>query len=212
MKQVITNTGNIKSATLVFKNEPVQPKQKPKVKEKPVKKVVEKQYKREKFVTLCTVSDEDREKLKRIFALVNHARQLTQSRLNRSVDESIEELESNILKSINPRKSGKVSDTLRDLILRDIRRIYKAYKETGKAELGNTKSLAFKEDRFVNNFFTINYRRNKIFFEDINITVNLRDSLPRVIKGSEFYINIFVEDLVTLNKVLVNFFHEPVIN
>lgn len=163
-----------------------------------------------KFVVQATLNVVDLERLKRTFVIINHTRRLIVQALQRDPKISRDDLKEKILSSLSGiGDEGRVPHLLLDIVHRDIHHLHNKHIKEGSVEYTETTSLGFKDEKFVNNRFTLNYRRNVLRFEDINITLYLKKSLPESLEDSTFFLNVFVDNIASTKNVHVNLFYTP---
>lgn len=161
---------------------------------------------RVKFITGVKISDEDRQKLKRVYVMVNRARSLAIRYIKDHDDISLNEFKSLVLKKLT---SKPLTHLMTSLVSQELYHIHRIGKRGIDDVEPTSKSISFYEDKLVNNRFTINYRRDKIVFEDLDILMELDERIPRLDEGRQFYLNICVDDLFKVDYVYINVFYFP---
>lgn len=162
---------------------------------------------RSKFITGVKISPEDRQKLKRVYVMVNRARSLAIRYIKDHDNISLNEFKSLVLKKLT---SKPLSHLMTSLVSQELYHIHRIGKSGINSVIPETKSISFYEDKLVNNRFTINYRRDKIVFEDLDILMELEERIPRVDERRQFYLNVCVDDLFKVDYVYINVFYYPV--
>lgn len=161
---------------------------------------------RRKFVTGVSISEEGRSKLKRVFSLVNRARHLAIRYLTDSPDIGLDEFKSKVFDVLT---SEQVPHFTSSIINRELYHIHKLGAKDVLEIAPESKSISFHEEKMVNNRFTINYRRDKIVLEDLDILLDLENRLPRFDQSKQYYLNVCVNDLLKVSYVFVNLFYYP---
>lgn len=161
---------------------------------------------RRKFVTGAKLSDEGKEKLKRVFSIINRARYLAVRYIKESPDISLMDFKSKVMNALTKETLNHVVSSMVNQEMYHIHRVGAKDIDEIKPE---SKSVSFYEGKMVNNRFTISYRRDKIVIEDLDIMLDLDNRIPRIDESKQFYLNICVDDLFKMNYIYINVTYTP---
>ena len=190
-----TSNTDIKKVSIQFKN----PILAPVVKKEPQ---VTKKNKNHKFVTKVSLDDDAMIKLKRVFFLMHRCRILAKQFLSSNKDISLNELQALVQKNLT---KEQLTHVMSSIIKREVYYMHKERNNINDVDM-NPNSINFYEESSINNRFVINYRRNRVFIEDLNIVLTLGRRLPEFKEEEKFYLNVCVDDTSNIGYVFINVF------
>lgn len=151
--------------------------------------------------TVEPINEESAKMYRRIFSYVNRARLISINLRKKDIDIPLSLLKQRTLEALT-------NEILPQPFLRLVENeIYYIWKKTD-LELVNTPSetmsVTFIESKTHNKCFTLNYEKDKIYFEGCDLVLKLRNKFPTLQDGESFYLNLCTSNLDKFDNVFLN--------
>lgn len=186
------------------KKKPYAKKQTSNLEKKPYRKQQRKPTgKMSKFVVQAKVNPGELATLRKLFLNVSRLRSLIEQFI--TVDSDVDVVRDRALDELGIERNALIVS----IANKETYHALKKLKDGGEFDGSPTKSIPFTDKSEVNKLFTINYRRNRIMFEDMNIILKLVASLPKRMEGSSYHMNLCIDELAEPGYVYINYLFHP---